>query len=136
MMEKQCIKTLSESLIWLMLSSTLINKKTWVISLFIQNSDQSHLVQEKNVGLSHAQDLQESMLTNSKLNHSNYKKDYGETITLMLKENAGEKTVSVDQENQWREPLLLSSWTQSVNWLMLLWKEIWKWLIKCLKLWD
>ena len=82
-----------------MLSSILINKKIWVISLFIQNLDLSHLVQERNAGLSHAQDLPESMLTNSKLNPSNYKKDCGETITLMLKENAGEKTVSVDQVN-------------------------------------
>ncbi|CAD8087135.1 unnamed protein product [Paramecium primaurelia] len=58
------------------------------------------LVQEKNAGLSHAQDLPESMLINSRLNHSNYKKDCGEIITLMLKENVGEKTVLVDQENQ------------------------------------
>lgn len=100
MMVKLCIKTLSESLIWSMLSSTPINKKTWEISLFIQNSDLSLLDQEKNAGLSHAQDLPESMPTNSRLNHSNYKKDYGETITLMLKENAGEKTVPVDQENK------------------------------------
>lgn len=100
MMVKQCIKTLSESLIWSMSSSIPINKKIWVISLFIQNLDLSHLVQEKNAGLSHAQDLPESMLINSRLNHSNYKKDYGETITLMLKENAGEKTVPVDQENK------------------------------------
>lgn len=98
MMVKQCIKTSSESLIWSMSSSTPINKKTWVISLFIQNSDQSHLVQERNAGHSHAPDLPESMPTNSRLNHSNYKKDCGETITLMLKENAGEKTTSVDQE--------------------------------------
>lgn len=100
MMVKQCIKTSLELLTWLMLLSTHINKKTWVISLFIQNLDQSHLVQEKNAGPSHAQDLLESMLINSKLNHSNYKKDYGGTITLMLKENVGEKIVLVDQVNQ------------------------------------
>lgn len=100
MMVKLCIKTSSESLIWSMLSSIPINKKTWVISLFIQNLDLFHLVQEKNVGLSHAQDLLESMQANLKLNHSNYKKDCGETITLILKENAGERTASMEQENK------------------------------------
>lgn len=97
-MEKQCIKTLLELLIWLMLSSTHINKKTWEIYWLNQNLDQYHSDQEKNVGLSHAQDLLESMPINSKLNHLNYKKDYGEIIILMLKENVGEKKMLVDQE--------------------------------------
>jgi hypothetical protein len=73
------------------------------------------LDQEKNVGLSHAQDLLESMLINSKLNHLNFKKDYGVIITLMLKESVGERNQQVDQERHSREPLLLSSWIQSVS---------------------
>lgn len=62
-----------------------------MISSFIQSWDQCHLDQERNAGPSHAQDLLEFMPTSSKLSHLNSKKDYGVTITLMLKENAGER---------------------------------------------
>jgi hypothetical protein len=38
------------------------------------------------------------MQVNSKLNHSNYKKDFGVTITLMVLANAGERKVLDQRE--------------------------------------
>jgi predicted ATPase len=39
------------------------------------------------------------MLPNSRLNHLNYRIDFGVIITLMLKENAGEKKTLLEQAN-------------------------------------
>jgi hypothetical protein len=67
-----------------------MNNLKWETLSFIHKKVMLHLDLEKNVGPSQLQDLLKFMPRNSKLMNQKCKKDFGETIILILKQKHGE----------------------------------------------
>jgi len=114
-MEKQCIKTLLELLIWSMLLSPIMINQKWEKSSWTQLLVMLHLDLEKSVMLLLQPNLHKFMPKNSTLMYQKWWNVCGEITISTQKLKNGKKVQMMMRENQLKEHLFHSLWNQLLD---------------------